>query len=100
MMNQQVYNEKLQQPLPWQSPFAPSNTPNAADSSTVARYLANLALAPGVLNLITENGKMDEGSVKNASDFSYSAPAYAGTGYRIIGDAGGRSFQLPDEITV
>lgn len=91
-MNQEVYNEKMQQPLPWHSPFEPSNTPNAADSSFVARYLANLALAPGVLNLITENGKMDEGSVKNASDFSYSAPEYAGTGYRIIGDAGGKSF--------
>ena len=32
---------------------------------------------------------MEEGSVKSASDFSYSAPSYAGRGYRIIGDAGG-----------
>ncbi|RXW15128.1 hypothetical protein EST38_g10726 [Candolleomyces aberdarensis] len=31
---------------------------------------------------------MDEGSVKSASDFSYSADSYAGEGYRIIGDAG------------
>lgn len=31
---------------------------------------------------------MDVGSVKSASDFSYSAPSYAGNGYRIVGDAG------------
>lgn len=30
-----------------------------------------------------------EGCVRTASDFSYSAPSYAGEGYRIVGDAGG-----------
>ncbi|KAF8973166.1 hypothetical protein BDZ97DRAFT_1900957 [Flammula alnicola] len=31
---------------------------------------------------------MNEKIVKSASDFSYSAPSYAGSGYRIVGDAG------------
>jgi len=53
------------------------------------RYLSNLSLAPGLVKLITEKGRMEVGSVKSASDFSYSAPTYAGKKYRIVGDAGG-----------
>jgi hypothetical protein len=55
----------------------------------ISRYVSSLSLAPGVVRLITQEGKLVEGSVKSASDFSYSAPSYAGHGYRIIGDAGG-----------
>jgi flavine halogenase len=50
-------------------------------------------LAPGVRRLIGDGkllgGGEGEGGVKSASDFSYSAPSYAGNGYRIVGDAGG-----------
>jgi len=57
--------------------------PRSPDMSPV------LSLAPGVVKLISQVGKLVEGSVKSATDFSYSAPTYAGNGYRIIGDAGG-----------
>ncbi|THU85054.1 FAD/NAD(P)-binding domain-containing protein [Dendrothele bispora CBS 962.96] len=84
VMNQEVYNENKST----LSSFPPSvSTPNPSESTMVARYISNLGLAPGLVELITENGKMGEGSVKMASDFSYSAPSYAGNGYRIIGDA-------------
>jgi len=67
---------------------------NATAGSTVAlpaRYLASLNLAPGVVKLIGK-GMLVAGSVKSASDFSYSAPSYAGPNYRIVGDAGGQRF--------
>lgn len=67
---------------------------NATAGSTVAlpaRYLASLNLAPGVVKLIGK-GMLVAGSVKSASDFSYSAPFYAGPNYRIVGDAGGQRF--------
>jgi flavine halogenase len=90
--NQEAYNQKEQSLL---SPFPSSAAANPTNSTLVARYLASLALAPGILKLITENGIMDTGSVKSASDFSYSAPLYAGNGFRIVGDAGGSiSFHL------
>ena len=57
-------------------------------------YLEELNRSPGVLELIGEgklrNKDKSEG-VKAASDFSYSAPTYAGPNYRIAGDAGGVS---------
>ena len=55
-------------------------------------YLEELRRAPGAMKLIGEgqlrNKDKPEG-VKAASDFSYSAPSYAGPHYRIAGDAGG-----------
>ncbi|EDR11534.1 uncharacterized protein LACBIDRAFT_247116, partial [Laccaria bicolor S238N-H82] len=63
-------------------------TPGASDSAMVLRYLSNLSLAPGVVLLISSTGILNEGSVRSASDFSYSAPIYAGKGFRIVGDAG------------
>lgn len=87
-MNQKVYDTNKKSALA-PSPFLETATPNSTDSSMVARYISNLSLAPGVVKLISQNGFMDEGSVKSASDFSYSAPSYAGNNYRIIGDAGG-----------
>jgi hypothetical protein len=87
-MNQNIYNEKLKLAQP-PSPFASLATPNSTDTSMISRYVSSLSLAPGVVRLITQEGKLVEGSVKSASDFSYSAPSYAGHGYRIIGDAGG-----------
>lgn len=87
VMNQNTYIEKLKvDPLP--SPFASSATPNPTNSTMTSRYISNLSLAPGVINLISKTGKLVDGSVKTASDFSYSAPDYAGNRYRIIGDAG------------
>lgn len=87
-MDQKIYNEKLKLAPP-PSPFAYLATPNLASSTMASRYVSNLSLAPGVVRLVSKKGKLMEGSVKSASDFSYSAPAYAGNRYRIIGDAGG-----------
>lgn len=90
VVNQSIYNEKLKLPLP-PPPFASSAIPNPTNSIIVSRYVSSLSLAPGVVKLISNTGKLGEHSVKSASDFSYSAPSYAGNHYRIIGDAGGQS---------
>ncbi|KAG5645434.1 hypothetical protein DXG03_006258 [Asterophora parasitica] len=86
VMNQKCHNEKLKRPL-FPSPFSSMST-GSTTSSTSARYLSNLSLAPEVVKLITSEAHLVEGSVKSASDFSYSAPSYAGKNYRIVGDAG------------
>jgi flavine halogenase len=88
-MNEKLYRAKSQMPLPT-SPFASSSVPYPVDSTVVACYLSNLSCAPGVVKLITSAGTLNVGSVKSASDFSYSSPSYAGNGYRIVGDAGGK----------
>lgn len=90
VMTDKLYRAKFQLPLP-PSPFTSSSTPYAVDSTMVTCYLSNLSCAPGVVKLITSVGVLDVGSVKSASDFSYSSPSYAGSGYRIIGDAGGEN---------
>ncbi|KAF8895697.1 hypothetical protein CPB84DRAFT_1258377 [Gymnopilus junonius] len=87
VMNEKAYNSKLQSPLP-PSPFPSMTTPFRIDSSMTMRYLTSLASAPGLMDLITSSGILEQGSVKSANDFSYSAPSYAGPRYRIVGDAG------------
>ncbi|PPQ77190.1 hypothetical protein CVT25_011036 [Psilocybe cyanescens] len=88
VMNEKVYKAKLQKPLP-PSPFAAAAAVHSTTDSLLAtRYLSCLSFAPGVVKLITASGVLVNGSVKSASDFSYSAPSYAGPGYRIVGDAG------------
>ncbi|KAF8653329.1 hypothetical protein AX16_004029 [Volvariella volvacea WC 439] len=87
VMNEQIYRKKCKS-LPPESSFSPHATPNFNNSTMTAHYISNLALAPGVVRLISEAGVMEIGSVKSASDYSYSAPIYAGPNYRIIGDAG------------
>ena len=89
-MNQKIYNDNAKLPTP-PSPFSTEAPPNATDSTMVSRYFFNLSFTPGLVALITPAGRMVEGSVKSASDYSYSAPSYAGSHYRIIGDAGGWS---------
>ena len=89
-MNEKMYRAKSQMPLPT-SPFASSSAPYPVDSTIVTCYLSNLSFAPGVVKLITSAGTLNVGSVKSASDFSYSSPSYAGNGYRIVGDAGGKN---------
>jgi flavin-dependent dehydrogenase len=77
----------------------------ADDASVKERYLARLALAPGVMHLIGADGRLvgpprhnhdsgeegeGEGKVHSASDYSYSSVGgYAGEGWRVVGDAGG-----------
>lgn len=87
-MNHKIFTNNLNQPLP-PSPFSHSSTFNPTNSKIIAYYLSTLAMAPGVVRLITSRGSMIEGSVKSASDFSYSAASYAGNNFRIVGDAGG-----------
>lgn len=76
---------------------------SARTASTLAdRYLSFLHLAPAVLDLIGPDAELvtvktdDEDDsdekipvARSASDYSYSAPEYAGPGFRIVGDAGG-----------
>lgn len=89
VMNQKIYNEKMKQPAE-PTFFLPSSIPNPTKSIMVDRYFCNILLAPGVAKLL-DVAVMEVGSVKSATDFSYSAPSYADCGYRIIGDAGGES---------
>ncbi|KAJ6576858.1 FAD binding domain-containing protein [Mycena sp. CBHHK59/15] len=89
VMNQKAYAEKIKGSRPVEPTcFLPTAAPNPANSNMVNHYLMNIPLAPGVLNLITDQGVMEAGSVKSATNFSYSAPSYADRGYRIVGDAG------------
>ena len=63
------------------------------------KYLTFLHLAPGVQALIGEDAALEcvqdehgeAPAARSASDFSYSADAYAGEGWRVVGDAGGGS---------
>ncbi|KAJ7342321.1 hypothetical protein DFH08DRAFT_874089 [Mycena albidolilacea] len=89
VMNQKIYNDKMKQPAE-PTYFLPSSIPNPTKSIMVNRYLCNILLAPGVAKLLGV-AVMEVGSVKSATDFSYSAPSYTDCGYRIIGDAGGES---------
>jgi len=71
---------------------------NASAGNAKVFYLEELKLAPGILALIGESGKLmssapgeaKEGAtqIKSASDYSYQASSYGGPGYRIVGDAG------------
>lgn len=57
-------------------------------------YLDQLNLVPNLREIMTPNaelvkvGKDGGPAVRQASDYSYSAAAYAGPGYRLAGDAG------------
>ncbi|KAF8639517.1 hypothetical protein AX17_001422 [Amanita inopinata Kibby_2008] len=86
VMNQRMYNESAKKPLR-PSPFANEPISIPPERSTTSRYTSNLALAPGLVKLVNPNGKLVKGSVRSASDFSYSASSYAGNGFRIVGDA-------------
>ncbi|KAK7057507.1 Sulochrin halogenase [Favolaschia claudopus] len=86
VMNQKVYHEKIKEDAK-QIYFSSSSAPNPSASKTVDHYLCNIGLAPGVLKLLG-TAVMQTGSVKSATDYSYSAPLYADRGFRIIGDAG------------
>lgn len=66
----------------------------------LARYQTLLSLAPNLFSLIGDGTLISKSScnalrsstdplVRSAADFSYSAPRYAGNGFRIAGDAGG-----------
>ncbi|KAL0568625.1 hypothetical protein V5O48_013361 [Marasmius crinis-equi] len=88
VMNQAAHNIKNKTGKHPESPFSPDVAPNPTNSTMTARYLSNLSLAPGLVKLVAEKGRMEVGSVKSASDFSYSASSYAGQSYRIVGDAG------------
>jgi len=59
--------------------------------SLQAHYLQEIQKSPGLVKLMA-NGTLRNagkpGSVKSASDYSYSATSYAGDHYRIAGDAG------------
>jgi hypothetical protein len=66
------------------------------------RYLETLDFAPGLKELLGE-GKLvdrfgtddsDPNLIHIASDYSYSADRYAGDGWRVIGDAGGRIWEI------
>ncbi|PFH53774.1 hypothetical protein AMATHDRAFT_1004 [Amanita thiersii Skay4041] len=85
VMNQEIYNSS-QNPL-HVPPFMSLSISDFSDSTMASRYLSHLAFAPGLVRLVNPHGRLISGSVRSASDFSYSAPSYAGSNYRIIGDA-------------
>ncbi|KAF9034483.1 FAD/NAD(P)-binding domain-containing protein [Hymenopellis radicata] len=63
---------------------------NGEDTSALAHYHRELQRAPNVLKLMGDAQlikKPDAPLVSAASDYSYSAPSYAGPGYRLVGDA-------------
>ncbi|KAF5379550.1 hypothetical protein D9757_009275 [Collybiopsis confluens] len=93
--NQDMYNAEGKTKKVQNLMFDPSAVPNSSDSSMVARYISMFDLAPGIVKLITDKGSLVEGSVKSASDYSYSAPAYAGPNFRLAGDAGGQHRVYP-----
>ncbi|KAF8736524.1 hypothetical protein AX14_014424 [Amanita brunnescens Koide BX004] len=87
VMNEKAYAESAKEAL-FSSPFVSEHMPLLHASSTASRYISTLSLAPGLVDLVNPYGRLVQGSIRSASDFSYSAPSYAGNGYRIIGDAG------------
>jgi len=88
VMNEKVYHAKNKNSLPIS---VVSHLASSTDSNVTHRYLSHLSYAPGVLRLVTEQGTLvSKKGVRSANDFSYSAPSYAGNGYRIVGDAGGK----------
>ena len=98
-MNQKQYNKKVKRgptSSPLLSRMQSSHSPPPLTSTTTIRYLCDLSLAPGVIELLERSTLItkvdDEGipepTVRSASDFSYSAEHYAGKNYRIVGDAG------------
>ena len=68
-------------------------------SSLQTHYLEEVKKVPGLIKLVGESATLKNagqpGAVKSTSDFSYSAPSYAGDHYRIVGDAGGKSLAFP-----
>lgn len=86
-MNDKVYHAKNDDRLPVS---LVSHLASSTDPAIIHRYLSYLSYVPGVLRLITKGGTLvSMKGVRSASDFSYSAPSYAGNRYRIVGDAGG-----------
>ena len=77
-MNQQMFKEGGQKQS--QSPFSPEAAPNPRGSTMTSRYLAALSKAPQVVELLSEQARMVEDSVKSASDYSYKATEHAGLG--------------------
>ncbi|KAG1776887.1 putative halogenase [Suillus placidus] len=63
----------------------------ASSSNLLAHYKEELSRTRGVLRLIGNGTLRNDGkpeAVKSASDFSYSAPTYAGDHFRLAGDSG------------
>ncbi|KAG2036807.1 putative halogenase [Suillus americanus] len=66
-------------------------TSGGSGPNLLAHYKEELSRAPGVLRLIGNGTLRNDGTpeaVKSASDFSYSAPSYAGDHFRLAGDSG------------
>ncbi|KAK0508844.1 hypothetical protein JMJ35_009120 [Cladonia borealis] len=58
----------------------------AGSPSSVEHYKECIKLAPQILKLLEKAETVSD--IKQAADWSYSAPAYAGPHYRLAGDAG------------
>ncbi len=97
VQNQEIVNQKKRERVA-------AGDENAG--KTKEFYLEELKLAPGIMALIGESGKLkssapgeaEEGAtqIKSASDYSYQASSYGGPGYRIVGDAGGEHMSSCD----
>jgi flavine halogenase len=68
------------------------------DTSLAAHYHRELQHTPNIVDLIGDAKmvkKPDAPLVNSVSDYSYHATHYAGTCYRLVGDAGGELAGLP-----
>ena len=72
-------------------------------SNLQAHYEEEVKKVPGLMKLIGDKATLklsgQPGAIKSTSDFSYSASSYAGDHYRIIGDAGGKSYKYRRRIS-
>lgn len=76
-------------------------TKESAPPLLTQRYLEALDFAPGLKKLLGDGKLVDRfGAGDNnpnlihiTSDYSYSADRYAGDGWRVIGDAGGKVWE-------
>ncbi|KAJ7480174.1 putative halogenase [Mycena galericulata] len=55
------------------------------NNTLVAHYLEQLKLAPGLVRLLADGELVSV--IRSAGDYSYSATHYAGTNFRLVGDA-------------
>ncbi|KAJ7116117.1 putative halogenase [Mycena crocata] len=68
-----------------ESSIAKKRAMDPANNSLTAHYHAQLKLAPGLVGLLGDGELVSD--IKAAGDYSYSATAYAGPNYRMVGDA-------------
>lgn len=81
-----LHNETLSVGVVMRQDFFFGKKKEAGNPSSTEHYKECIKLAPQILKLLEKAETVSE--IKQASDWSYSAAAYAGPHYRLAGDAG------------